>query len=319
MNFKPVAIDDYGILKPFFTGHPYSLCVYSPASLIAWSFRSFKAYYAIEEGKLFIAGEMEEGDILLQGVPPNSTMPHRVTNRHLILPLAKGRLFSPAELHRHAERFGFERYWRVPADYIERLDHSELEALFDLEEQMGYEDYIYLTEDLIHLKGNKYSKKRNLINQFTREYLRKDRVEVEEILAKDVAECLQFLEIWCEQHDCDADPESDLACEKNAVITALENMERLEWKGLLIRVDGRVSAFGIGARLNETTATLNFEKADSEIKGLYQFLDNECAKRLFRRFRYLNKESDMNLPNLAESKQSYNPVLRIKSYALTLR
>ena len=319
MNFKPVAIDDYGILKPFFTGHPYSLCVYSPASLIAWSFRSFKAYYAIEEGKLFIAGEMEEGDILLQGVPPNSTMPHRVTNRHLILPLAKGRLFSPAELHRHAERFGFERYWRVPADYIERLDHSELEALFDLEEQMGYEDYIYLTEDLIHLKGNKYSKKRNLINQFTREYLRKDRVEVEEILAKDVTECLQFLEIWCDQHDCEADPESDLACEKNAVITALENMERLEWKGLLIRVDGRVSAFGIGARLNETTATLNFEKADSEIKGLYQFLDNECAKRLFRRFRYLNKESDMNLPNLAESKQSYNPVLRIKSYALTLR
>ena len=319
MNFKPVAIDDYGILKPFFTGHPYSLCVYSPASLIAWSFRLFKAYYAIEEGKLFIAGEMEEGDILLQGVPPNSTMPHRVTNRHLILPLAQGRLFSPAELHRHAERFGFERYWRVPADYIERLDRSELEALFDLEEQMGYEDYIYLTEDLIHLQGNKYSKKRNLINQFAREYLRRDRVEVEEILAKDVAECLQFLEIWCDQHDCDADPESDLACEKNAVITALENMERLEWKGLLIRVDGRVSAFGIGARLNETTATLNFEKADSEIKGLYQFLDNECAKRLFRRFRYLNKESDMNLPNLAESKQSYNPVLRIKSYALTLR
>jgi len=303
MNFKPVAIDDYGILKPFFSGHPYSLCVYSPASLIAWNFHSFKAYYAIEEGKLFIAGEMEENP----------------ENRHLILPLAQRRLFSPAELHRYAERLGFERYWRVPADYIETLDRSELEALFVMEEQKGYEDYIYLTEDLIHLKGNKYSKKRNLINQFAREYLRKGRAKVEEILAKDVAECLQFLEIWCEQHDCDADPESDLACEKNAVITALENMERLEWKGLLIRVDGRVSAFGIGARLNETTATLNFEKADSEIKGLYQFLDNECAKRLFRRFRYLNKESDMNLPNLAESKQSYNPVLRIKSYALILR
>ena len=309
MNFKPVAVDDYQILKPFFSGHPYSLCVYSPASLIAWSFRSFKAYYTIEEGKLFIAGEMEDGD----------TMPHRVPNRHLLLPLAQERLSSPAELHRYAERMGFERYWCVPADYMETLDRSELEALFVMEEQKGYEDYIYLTEDLIHLKGNKYSKKRNLINQFTREYLRRGRVEVEEILAKDVAECLQFLDIWCEQHDCDADPESDLACEKNAVITALENMEQLEWKGLLIRVDGRVSAFGIGARLNETTATLNFEKADSEIKGLYQFLDNECAKRLFRQFRYLNKESDMNLPNLAESKQSYNPILRIKSYVLTLR
>jgi hypothetical protein len=44
MNFKPVAVEDYQTLKPFFAGHPYSLCVYSPASLIAWSFRSFKAY-----------------------------------------------------------------------------------------------------------------------------------------------------------------------------------------------------------------------------------------------------------------------------------
>jgi hypothetical protein len=48
-------------------------------------------------------------------------------------------------------------------------------------------------------------------------------------------------------------------------------------------------------------------------------LDNECAKRLFMGFQYINKESDMNLPNLAETKQSYNPVLRIKSFALTLR
>lgn len=311
MNFKPLTVDDYATLKPFFAGHPYSLCVYSPASLIAWSFRSFKAYYTMEEGKLFIAGEMEDGEKMRHRVPN--------PNRHLILPIAQERLSSAAELYGHAKRMGFERYWCVPADYMATLDRSELEAFFVPEEQTGYEDYIYLTEDLINLKGNKYSKKRNLINQFIREYLRRGRVEVEEIHAKDVAECLQFLDIWCEQHECDADPESDLACEKNAVITALENLETLEWKSLLIRVDGQVSAFGVGARLNETTATLNFEKADSGIKGLYQFLDNECAKRLFRPFRYVNKESDMNLPNLAESKQSYNPVRRIKSYVLTLR
>ena len=88
---------------------------------------------------------------------------------------------------------------------------------------------------------------------------------------------------------------------------------------ILVRIDDAVSAIGIGSRLNRTTATLNFEKALSGIKGLYQFLDNECAKRLFNEFQYINKESDMNLPNLAESKQSYNPILRVKSFALTLR
>jgi uncharacterized protein len=95
-------------------------------------------------------------------------------------------------------------------------------------------------------------------------------------------------------------------------------MVRLESKGILVRVDGKVSAFGIGSLLNGTTAVLNFEKADSGIKGLYQFLDNECARRLFSGFLYINKESDMNIPNLAESKQSYNPMLRIKSYTLSL-
>ncbi len=204
-------------------------------------------------------------------------------------------------------------------DYLEKFDCSELESIFILDEQEGFGDYIYLTEDLINLTGNRFSKKRNLIHQFSREYILKDRVKVEGILPGNVEECLQFLEIWCEQHRCDVDQENNLACEKNAAITTLKNMSLLESKGIQIRIDGRISAFGIGSQLSKTTASLNFEKADPEIKGLYQFLDNECAKRLFSGFLYVNKESDMNIPNLAESKQSYNPIHYIKSYSLTLR
>jgi uncharacterized protein len=303
MNFKPVSVSDYPILKPFFLRNPYNLSIYSPASIIAWSYLTFKAYYAIEDEKLFIAGQTEE-------LPDH---------RHLILPLSQERLFTPVELYNVAIKYGFSRYWYTPGDFLETLDRAELDAHFVIREQPEFEDYVYLTEDLIRLKGNRFSKKRNLIHQFSREYLRRDRVKIEEILPEYVEECLQFLEIWCEQHDCDDDQKSNLACEKNAVITTLNNMDRLEAKGILVRVDGRVSAFGIGSRLNGTTATLNFEKADTGIKGLYQFLDNECAKRLFSGFRYVNKESDMNIPNLAESKQSYNPILRIKSYALSLR
>jgi uncharacterized protein len=303
MNYKSVSVSDYPILRPFFFNHPYSLSIYSPASIIAWSYRTFKAFYAIEGNILYIAGQTEE----------------QPENRHLILPLSKETLFTPSGLREAALRLGFNNYWYAPGDYLETLDRRELESFFVLDEQQGFEDYVYLTEDLIHLRGNRFSKKRNLIHQFSREYLRKERVKVEEILPENVEECLQFLEIWCEQHNCNEDQESNLACEKNAVITTLRNMHQLESRGILVRVDGKVSAFGIGSRLNGTTATLNFEKADSGIKGLYQFLDNECAKRLFSGFLYINKESDMNIANLAESKQSYNPILRIKSYILRLR
>ena len=303
MNLKPVTVNDYDTLKEFFVDQPYNLSIYSPASLIAWSNQIFRAYYTIVDETLFIACEAEKN-------PRDS---------HLILPVSRNGSFSPSNLHRYARQFGFDRYWYAPEDYLGTLDRLELEALFIRKEQKEFNDYVYLTEDLIRLKGNKFSKKRNLISQFTREYLRNGRIEVENILPEHVGECLQFLDIWCDKHACDTDLESDLACEKTALITTLKNFNRLESKGILIRVDGMVSAFGIGSRLNRTTGTLNFEKAFSEIKGLYQFLDNECARRLFSEFKYINKESDMNLPNLAESKQSYNPVMRIKSFALNLR
>ena len=304
MNFRPVSIDDYKILKPFFSENPYSLSVYSPASIIAWSYRTFKADYAIDDGNLYICGYEEDHPL----------------ERHLILPVSSQRIsFTPSMLYDTARKTGFDLYWYVPGDYLETLDSDELKSLFLIEEQPGFKDYVYLTEDLIHLRGNRFSKKRNLINQFTREYLRRNRVKVDEIRPEDVDECLQFLELWCDQHACDTEQESSLACEKHAVITTLKNMNRLESKGIQVRLDGKIYAFGIGSRLNQTTATLNFEKADSGIKGLYQFLDNECARRLFSEFRYINKESDMNIPNLAESKQSYNPILRIPSFKLTLR
>ena len=303
MTFKELTISDYDTLKTFFTKQPYNLCVYSPASLIAWSNRTFKSFYAATDGVLFIACERKD----------------HPEDRHLILPVSQERIYTPSELHRFARQLGYERYWYVPGDYLETLDHSELEALFHIEEQKEFADYIYLTQDLIKLKGNKFSKKRNLIHQFFREYMWHGRITVENIHKGQIEDCLKFLEIWCNEHACDVDQESSLACEKDALITTLNNIEQLESKGILVRVDGTVSAFGIGSRLNETTATLNFEKAFSSIKGLYQYLDNECAKRLFSEFTYVNKESDMNLPNLAESKQSYNPIMRNKSFALVLR
>ncbi|MBM4315378.1 MAG: DUF2156 domain-containing protein [Deltaproteobacteria bacterium] len=303
MSFKPLTVSDYDGIKGYFAGQPYNLCIYSPASLIAWCNRIFVNRYAVVDEALFISGEAED----------------HPQDRHLILPISKDRVYSPEQLHRFARELGFERYWYVPGDYLESFDRSVLETLFIMEEQKDFADYIYLTEDLAGLKGNRFSKKRNLIHQFFREYIRKGRVAVEEIHEKNAAECLQFLEIWCKEYACEVDLGSSLDCEKEALITTIENIECFESMGILIRVDGAVSALGIGSRLNETMATLNFEKAFAGVKGLYQYLDNECAKLLFKGFRYINKESDMNLPNLAEAKQSYHPVLRIKSFALNLR
>jgi len=303
MNTKKLEIADYPALKRFFSNTPYRLSIYSLPSLIAWSNCVFEARYAVDGNLLVIANESDV----------------RPEDRHLILPLSLSDEVLPETLHDIAVNIGFRSYWCVPGEYVE--GHRQgLESFFALEEQKEFEDYVYLSEDLANLKGNRYVRKRNLIHQFEREYMNNGvRVHVEPITAESVPECLTFLEKWCEQRDCDFDEDIDLACERRAVITSLESFEALELKGIQIRVDGAVKAFGIAARLNDEMGILNYEKAFPDVKGLYQFLDHECARQLFAGYRYINKESDMSLPNLARMKRSYHPVFRVKSYKLTLK
>jgi hypothetical protein len=214
----------------------------------------------------------------------------------------------------------YPEYWFVPGDYLDQFESAAIEDMFFITEQPEYEDYIYLTDDLALLKGNRFSKKRNLIHQFNKSYVDTGKVAVDRLKTDNAGECLDFLDKWCEDHDdCEGPDNESLACEKRALTTALHAIDALEGMGILIRIDGVVSAIAIASRLNASTGVLNFEKAFSDVRGLYQFLDNECAKRLFSDYRYINKESDMGIPDLAQSKKSYHPVDRLKSYKLTLR
>lgn len=302
MHFSPLTVSDYNNLKIFFYNQRYQLSTYSLFSLIVWSNSNSRAHFAITDDTLIISNEPDD----------------QYNGRHLILPLSHKRIISPDYLYNLARNTGFMRYCFVPETYLIKHGMSQLERYFKVTEQSEFADYIYLTENLIKLKGNKYSKQRNLIHQFQKAYLDKGTVSIEMVRTDNLTECLSFLDKWCDQHGCDHDQNESMACEKVAAINALNNIGEMESKSILIRINGTVRAFGISSYLTDNMGVLNFEKADSNIKGLYQFLDNQCATRLFSQYKYINKESDMNLPNLAQSKNAYNPVMKLKSYCLTL-
>ncbi|MBC8393058.1 MAG: DUF2156 domain-containing protein, partial [Deltaproteobacteria bacterium] len=272
MNAKQILPSDYPKLKKFFESQKYGLCAYSLASIIVWRNNVYQPYGTIDGDAFIVWAEFTT----------------RKEDRHLILPVSPVREFTPEELHDLAVKLGFEKFCFVPDEYLENYGRSAVEAFFEVEEQEEYADYVYLTDDLASLKGNRYAKKRNLIKQFQRDYTERDRVKVEKITSLVASECLDFLEKWCEERDCDANPEEDLACEKLAAINTLENIEVLEVNGLFLRVDNEISAFGIASHLKSDMGVLHFEKAFSGIKGLYQYFDNLCAKRLFNGYKYIN-------------------------------
>ena len=301
MNRKCLEPSDYPILKSFFERQPYNLSIYSLSSLIAWNNSPFRNDYVFDRDCLLISSE--------------STL--EPEDRYLIAPLSVRGMLTPEELHDLAIDHGYREYRFVPGDYLNAMGREKTEHWFMISEQPEFEDYIYRTEDLAVLAGKHYVRKRNLIHQFMRDYHQNDRVAVENLTQADAGVCLAFLEQWCRQRDCDQD--EGMTCEKNALIKTLLNMELIESKGIIVKIDGVVCALAIMSHLNERMGTLNFEKAFPDFRGLYQFLDNECAKRLFHRYELINKESDMNVAELAKSKKSYHPLQRIKSYRLVVR
>ena len=304
MTLEQLTCEHYSRLKPFFAEQTHRLCAYSLPSIIAWQTCFFQPQFAVEDDWLVVAAEFFK---------------HR-ERRHLLLPLSPGKVPEPAALHRLALRLGFDAYWFVPEDYVALQGRSVLERYFTVSEQDGFHDYIYRRLDLAELPGRHFHKKRNLISQFTETYEETGRSRLESIHPEDVADCIAFLDRWCEMRDCGVeDQEDDLTCEKLAAVNALENLSKVEGQGLLVRVDGKVSAMAVSGPLTAEMGVLMFEKAFPDIKGLYQYLDRACARQLFGQLPLINKESDMSLPGLAQAKHSYHPLTLVKSYALTVR
>lgn len=301
MMFKPLVPEDYTAYQPFFKQQKNQLCVYSLPSLIVWNNDIIEPYAAVLDDSLIISIKYKNENEI----------------RHLIMPISPEREYSPSELHQLTVDLDCKEIRFIPEDYVKEYSIKKLKTYFFVYEEPEFEDYIYRTDDLAELKGNGYSKKRNLIHQFNKEYLNKNRVQIEPITEEKEEECIEFLEEWCEEHGCDdSDRKDHLACEKQAALSAIQNIHMFHLNGILIRVDGVVSAFGIASHLTDNMGVLHFEKAFASMKGLYQYFDRECARRLFGNYTYINKESDMGIPGLAKAKKSYHPVMRVKSYKL---
>lgn len=300
MELKTLIPEDYPVYKSYFKNQTYRLCGYSLSSIIAWQTSFYQTLAGVWKDYLIIAADFNKDK----------------SKRHLILPIAPPECFPPDQLAKIADDLGYSDYWFVPQCYLDLYGEDAIGLYFDIEHQPEYTDYVYLTSDLAELRGNKYSKKRNLIKQFNRNYVETNRVEMGPITPESLEECLEFLEKWCEERDCDADPQEDLACEKLAAVNTLMNVDLYEVNTLMLRIDGVVSAFGVSAHLTSDMATLQYEKAFTHIKGLYQYFDNQCAKQLFDGYTYINKESDMGTEGLAKAKKSYHPVHMIASFRL---
>lgn len=192
----------------------------------------------------------------------------------------------------------------------ERLIDLFGEDAFEFEENRGAMDYIYSSEDLMWLRGKKFSAKRNHVNKFLG--ANGDNWSFEDmdpITHRD--EVIDFQIAWGTKRG-----ETDTAdsAETFSIKKALNNFERLGLKGGILRVDGKMIGFTIGKKVSDQVFGVMYEKADIDYEGAYAMINQQFAQRNFEGVPFVNREEDLGIEGLRKAKLSYNPVQLTKKY-----
>lgn len=203
------------------------------------------------------------------------------------------------------------RFIRVPETLVE-IWRKSYPAIW-VEEARGHWDYVYSTPELAELKGKRYHKKKNLLNQFLKKY---DHTYVPFGPAL-VNQALSLQTDWCEWRDCESF--DTLAAENRVIEKTLAHWEKLE--GLMgggIEVDGRLVAYTVAEPISRDTIVIHFEKGNPEVIGAYQAINQMFLASLPENLALVNREQDLDDPGLRKAKLSYHPTGFLKKFRVVM-
>jgi hypothetical protein len=279
-EFKIIDLEDRNLMAEAIARHPSEACEIHFANIFPW--RHF------EHSKLTVIN----GNLCVLCEPPSEPA-------YFLQPIGKNDIegtlrtclsFAP-RLSRVDESFAA----RYGGPYRSELDRDNF-------------DYVYLTEDLISLKGKKYDGKRNRIRKFEKCYA----YDYARLSRDRLPGCRELLARWLQVK---AGSDGFLGDVWRAVIEeGLAHFDVLELRGGVFEVAGRTAAFSLGARLTPEMAVIPIEIVDPGYDGLSQLVNREFVRREWPDCRFINREQDNGIPGLRSAKTSYHPHHFVKKY-----
>jgi uncharacterized protein len=204
------------------------------------------------------------------------------------------------------------RMIRVPEELLQLITQAR-KGDVRVQESREHWDYLYGRQDLIELKGNRFHKKKNLLNQFLKKY---DHTYLEFGSAM-VDQALGMQEDWCAWRDCEND--DTLTSENNAIFRVLNHWRKLNGiNGGALLVDQLIIAYTIAEAMPDRTLIVHFEKACPDRKGGYQAINQIFLSHTSEEYAIVNREQDLGDEGMRKAKLSYNPIDFIKKYQIEL-
>ena len=296
LNFKPVEAEDLEKLNPFFCKRPNKTCDSVFLDSFIWR-EYYNVRYAVSDNKAILWLMDLDGKT-------GSAMP----------------ICSEEDLEYYfwklVEYFNTEL--KAPL-YINLADEEAVEQLglknmpdkFKITEQVDLKDYLYDGNAMRTLSGKKLHKKKNHLNAFKREY--EGRYEYHRLCCSDRGDVWKFLDRWREEKG--EEVEEHLDYEVRGIHEILKNCSLLNVRMSGVYIDGHLEAFTIGSyNPLEQMAVIHIEKANPEIRGLYQFINQQFLIEEFPEAVLINREDDLGLEGLRKAKLSYNPIDYARKY-----
>jgi hypothetical protein len=285
-NFRPLEIEDLDIFNQAFSDNPPVISEFTFTNLYAWR-QIYKLQVAALDNFILIRSDAQK----------------RV---RFFVPIGKGDIKTAME---HVLKDTAGTFMRVPEITKSSFD---CDTRFKIELDRDNLDYLFKTNDLVLLPGAKYDGKRNLIKKFQSMH----KYEYVKLNAVNANRCLEFEEAWCSIKNCDSI--EGLDNERSAIREMVKNFSILDLVGGAIEVEGKIYAVAVGQKLNDNTLVVHILKADPNVTGLYQVINNEFLKQEGANFTYVNLEQDLGIEGLRKAKLSYHPADIVKKYKLSL-
>ncbi|ADD69655.1 Uncharacterized conserved protein UCP018688 [Denitrovibrio acetiphilus DSM 12809] len=284
MSYEPISLTHKTLLKDRLRSVSVPISEYSFPNLFL--FRNTHHYEVFEcDKELFVRGKTYD-------------------NKTYIMPTKDMRTCCLDTLHKLQGECDF--FFPVHESWLEFFKDHDIEYDF----RDGDTDYIYTTEKMSTYKGRKLHKKRNLLKQFNESY----KAEAFEMSKDRLGDCKYILEKWLELSGLTKEDTDYFAC-----CEALRLYDELCVCGGIYYIDGEPCGFVIGEELTDDTYVLHFAKALTTYKGIYQYLYNDFANILPKRYEFINFEQDLGKTALRMAKTSYIPDQLEKKYRMSFK
>jgi Fe-S-cluster containining protein len=276
---------------PLSVGHPAALLMWQPLIRFFWT--------ELEGGTALLACQ---ADAYFAPVPPRPRDGHDLAavSRQLLAVL--NQLNSNPVLSR-----------------IERIGETQHQTLrgSGLVCRPEGEEYLYNRRALAELRGDRYKSQRWNCNQAARRF----RPSYEIYRPDDLVDCLRLYAIWRrlkERRRPDDDYAAALMADSfYAHWQALAHADDWGLAARVVRIDGRIRAYTVGAHLDKRTTITLHEIADPACPGLGPWLFREWCRE-WEQYELVNVMDDSDLRSLRREKSHYRPVQKIAGFHVGL-